>query len=51
MEIMIQSEEDHKDVALLQELVKKLTLKFDIYTRQIHEQVRLPRFIEHFPLN
>ena len=47
-EIIIQSEEDHKNVTLLQDSVEKLTLKLNVYKRQLQEQVRLPIFLEHF---
>lgn len=37
-EIIIQSEEDHKNVTLLQDSVEKLTLKLNVYKRQLQEQ-------------
>lgn len=40
-EIMIQGEEDHKNVALLQDSVEKLTQKLNVYKRQLQEQVGL----------
>ena len=40
-EIMIQGEEDHKNVSLLQDSVEKLTQKVNLYKRQLQEQARL----------
>jgi chromosome segregation ATPase len=37
-EVMIQGEEDHKNVALLQDSVEKLTQKLNVYKRQLQEQ-------------
>lgn len=39
-EIIIQSEEDHKNVQLLQEALDKVNQKVNIYKRQLQEQVR-----------
>lgn len=39
-EVMIQSEEDQKNVSLLQEMLDKVTQKVNIYKRQLNEQVR-----------
>lgn len=38
-ELVIQSEEDHKNVQLLQEALDKTTQKVNIYKRQLQEQV------------
>ena len=38
-EVMIQGEEDHKNVTLLQDSVEKLTQKLNCYKRQLQEQV------------
>ena len=38
-EIIIQGEEDHKNVSLLQDSVEKLTQKLNVYKRQLQEQV------------
>lgn len=38
-EIVIQSEEDHKNVQLLQEALDKVNQKVNIYKRQLQEQV------------
>lgn len=38
-EIIIQNEEDHKNVTLLQETVDKLNQKVNLYKRQLQEQV------------
>lgn len=38
-EIIIQSEEDHKNVTLLQETVDKMNQKVNLYKRQLQEQV------------
>jgi len=38
-ELVIQSEEDHKNVQLLQEALDKVTQKVNIYKRQLQEQV------------
>lgn len=38
---MIQGEEDHKNVALLNDSVEKLTQKLNVYKRQLQEQVQL----------
>jgi len=38
-EIIIQNEEDHKNVTLLQEAVDKLNQKVNLYKRQLQEQV------------
>lgn len=40
-EIMIQCEEDHKNVTLLQEALDKASQKVSIYKRQLQEQVIL----------
>jgi len=37
-EIIIQGEEDHKNVSLLQDSVEKLTQKLNVYKRQLQEQ-------------
>lgn len=42
-EILIQNEEDHKNVTLLQEQLDKLNQKVNLYKRQLQEQVRLIR--------
>ena len=39
-EIIIQGEEDHKNVSLLQDSVEKLTQKLNVYKRQLQEQVQ-----------
>lgn len=39
-ELVIQGEEDHKNVGLLQDSVEKLTQKLNVYKRQLQEQVR-----------
>lgn len=39
-ELVIQSEEDHKNVQLLQEALDKVNQKVNIYKRQLQEQVR-----------
>jgi hypothetical protein len=39
-EIIIQGEEDHKNVSLLQDSVEKLTQKLNVYKRQLQEQVK-----------
>lgn len=41
-ELVIQSEEDHKNVQLLQEALDKVTQKVNIYKRQLQEQVIEP---------
>lgn len=41
-EIIIQGEEDHKNVTLLQETVDKLNQKVNLYKRQLQEQVINP---------
>lgn len=38
-ELVIQSEEDHKNVQLLQEALDKVNQKVNIYKRQLQEQV------------
>lgn len=38
-EVMIQCEEDQKNVMLLQETLEKATQKINIYKRQLNEQV------------
>lgn len=38
-ELVIQSEEDHKNVQLLQESLDKVNQKVNIYKRQLQEQV------------
>ena len=38
-EVLIQSEEDQKNVALLQESLAKLSQRVSIYKRQLQEQV------------
>lgn len=38
-EVLIQSEEDQKNVALLQESLDKLSQRVSIYKRQLQEQV------------
>jgi hypothetical protein len=38
-EVIIQSEEDHKNVQLLQEALDKVNQKVNIYKRQLQEQV------------
>ena len=38
-EIIIQNEEDHKNVQLLQEALDKTNQKVNLYKRQIQEQV------------
>nr|CAG4646600.1 EOG090X0ECA [Macrothrix elegans] len=38
-EVIIQGEEDHKNVALLQDSVEKLTQKLNVYKRQLQEQL------------
>lgn len=38
-EIVIQSEEDHKNVQLLQDTLEKATQKLNLYKRQLQEQV------------
>ena len=38
-EIIIQGEEDHKNVALLNDSVEKLTQKLNVYKLQLQEQV------------
>lgn len=43
-EIIIQGEEDHKNVALLNDSVEKLTQKLNVYKRQLQEQVKLTIF-------
>lgn len=40
-EVMIQCEEDQKNIALLQDSLEKTTQKVNIYKRQLTEQVRL----------
>lgn len=40
-ELVIQSEEDHKNVQLLQEALDKVNQKVNIYKRQLQEQVRV----------
>lgn len=47
-EIIIQGEEDHKNVSLLQDSVEKLTQKLNVYKRQLQEQVT---FIATSPFN
>lgn len=39
-EVMIQCEEDQKNIALLQDSLEKTTQKVNIYKRQLTEQVR-----------
>lgn len=39
-EIVIQCEEDHKNVSLLQEQLDKVNQKVNLYKRQLQEQVR-----------
>lgn len=39
-EILIQCEEDHKNVVLLQEALEKANQKVTIYKRQLTEQVK-----------
>lgn len=39
-EVMIQCEEDQKNVMLLQENLEKATQKINIYKRQLNEQVK-----------
>ena len=39
-EIMIQCEEDQKNITLLQEALEKSNLKLNLYKRQLQEQVR-----------
>lgn len=38
-ELMIQSEDDHKNVQLLQEALDKVNQKCNLYKRQLQEQV------------
>lgn len=38
-EILIQNEEDHKNVTLLQEQLDKLNQRVNLYKRQLQEQV------------
>lgn len=38
-ELVIQSEEDHKNVQLLQDALEKVNQKVNIYKRQLQEQV------------
>lgn len=38
-EIIIQNEEDHKNVTLLQETLDKVNQKVNLYKRQLQEQV------------
>lgn len=38
-ELVIQSEEDHNNVTLLQDALEKVTQKVNIYKRQLQEQV------------
>ncbi len=38
-EFMIQNEEDHKNVSLLQEQLDKINQKMNLYKRQLQEQV------------
>lgn len=40
-EVMIQCEEDQKNIALLQDSLEKTTQKVNIYKRQLTEQVRI----------
>lgn len=40
-EIMIQCEEDQKNISLLQDSLEKVTQKVNIYKRQLSEQVNL----------
>lgn len=44
-EIMIQCEEDQKNVLLLQESLEKATQKITIYKRQLSEQVNVMRYL------
>lgn len=44
-EVIIQSEEDRKNVCLLQDSVEKLTQKLNVYKRQLQEQVRQQFFL------
>lgn len=39
-EVMIQCEEDQKNIVLLQDSLEKTTQKVNIYKRQLSEQVR-----------
>lgn len=43
-EVIIQSEEDHKNVQLLQEALEKVNQKVNIYKRQLQEQVSVRFF-------
>lgn len=45
-ELVIQSEEDHKNVQLLQDALDKVTQKVNIYKRQLQEQVRESRLAD-----
>ena len=50
-EIIIQGEEYHKNVSLLQDSVEKLTQKLNVYKRQLQEQVRIALFINIYGIN
>ena len=39
-EVVIQSEEDQKNIQLLQESLDKVTQKINLYKRQLQEQVK-----------
>ena len=49
-EIIIQGEEDHKNVSLLQDSVEKLTQKLNVYKRQLQEQVNSLLFFKYYSL-
>ena len=44
-EVLIQSEEDQKNVSLLQESLDKINQRVSIYKRQLQEQVSWPKML------
>lgn len=46
-EVLIQCEEDQKNVILLQESLEKATTKINLYKRQLNEQVNIPIVSPH----